>query len=203
MGPFPHPSLITHYHSLFAVKGMTMNKNISLTGFMGAGKSSVAKELSDLTSFKIINLDEDIEKTAGINIKNIFSLYGEENFRDLESRELEKIKYCSNTIIDCGGGIILREANVEILRENSVVLWLKADRKTILNRLNKDTSRPLLNVKERERTIEEILDGRLPLYRKAAHIIISTDNKNPGEIAEIIIYKIKELYPDFFDIISI
>jgi len=169
-----------------------LNKNIALTGFMGTGKSAVAGELAFLTGMKVISTDRNIELNSGTSIAEIFSSGGERKFRELEASEIKNLKNISNSIIDCGGGVVLKPENIKILREISFVVWLKAGVETILRRIEGDFSRPLLNVQNRIDVIKETLRIRTPLYENAAHVIIDTDDKSPAEIALLIIKKIPE-----------
>jgi len=166
------------------------DKNIVLTGFMGTGKSTVARELAFLTGMKVISTDRNIELKSGTSIANIFSSRGEEKFRELECSEIKSLTGISGSIIDCGGGVVLNPENIKILREISFLVWLRAGVETILRRIEGDFSRPLLNVQNKIDVIKETLRIRTPLYENAAHVIIDTDNKSPAEIALLIIKKI-------------
>ena len=172
---------------------LTKKNNISLTGFMGTGKSTVAEKIALLTGMAVVHIDKNIEFSAGTSINNIFQNQGEETFRALEKEEIKLIKNMENTVIDCGGGVILSSENRSILKENSAVIWLKASPPVILKRLASSTSRPLLKRKDRLSYIEKTLKLRRPFYRDTSDIIIDTDRKKTEEIAEIIIFELKKL----------
>ena len=166
--------------------------NIVLVGFMGSGKTSVGTELSTLLEMDYIDTDDIIVKDSGISINEIFNAYGEAEFRKLERKTIEGLKDTKNTIISCGGGVVLDSTNIELLRDNGKIVWLKVSPGEILNRLLDDDSRPLLKDSFTLKGLSEILKNRLPLYENAGDIIIDTDKKNVREIAKEIIEKLLE-----------
>jgi shikimate dehydrogenase len=169
-------------------------RNISLVGFMGSGKDTIAKEIAGKTEQVIFDIDMEIENMAGKSIKEIFEIDGEDEFRTLESRVLSNIKNQKNIIVNCGGGVIMKEKNRKLLKENSLVVWLWASPKTILDRLPKDGSRPLLEVDNPIQVIEKLLGTRKCQYAEVADLVINTDGKNPKEISERILYEIDKTF---------
>lgn len=153
-------------------------KNIVLTGFMGTGKTEVGKELSRLLGIKMIDIDSEIEKAEGITINEIFKRYGESKFRDIETEMIKKISTENNLIISTGGGAVLREENIKMLKENGVIVCLFATPETIFERTKDNSDRPLLKVDNPLCKIKELLEYRLPFYKKA-DIIIDTEGKTP------------------------
>ena len=165
-----------------------MKHNIVLIGFMGSGKSSVGELLAKRLSYKFCDSDRLIENKAGKAISRIFDSYGEEYFRDLESKLLEEMKTSLDyAVLSTGGGMPLREKNMQLLRELGYVVYLKASKKTTIKRLRGDRTRPLLKGEDFEQRVDRLLTVRIPIYEKAAHKIIETDDKTVKEIvAEII-----------------
>jgi shikimate kinase len=164
-----------------------MRKNcISIIGFMGCGKTVVGKELSMLLGYRLIDLDEEIVKTINMPIKDFFSQFGEEQFREIESLLLKQLLGLPNSIIACGGGIVLSEQNRHLLKSKSTVVWLHNPIKTSINRI-KDDSRPLLNVANKTVRASTLLRKRMPLYKECSEIIKSTELLTPAMIAEQII----------------
>ena len=163
-------------------------KNLVLIGFMGAGKTSVGKELAELLGCALYDTDQETERRAGMAISDIFRLQGEENFRKMETDTLRDLLEQAGqnggyTVISAGGGLALREENQRLLREHAVCIYLKTSPEQVLLRLQGDTTRPLLqggNVREK---VEELLAARGPVYEKAADITADTDGRTPGEIA--------------------
>jgi len=166
--------------------------NIVLIGFMGSGKTSVGTELSTLLEMNYIDTDDKIVENFGISINEIFDTYGEAEFRKLERRAIEDLKGTKNTIISCGGGVVLDPINIELLRNVGKIVWLKVSPEEVLNRLSNDDSRPLLKDKFTLKGLSEILENRLPLYENAGDIIIDTNKKDVQKIAREIIEKLLE-----------
>jgi shikimate kinase len=167
-------------------------KNIVLTGFMGAGKTAVGKELAQILGMKLIDIDTEIEKSEQITINEIFSQFGEPRFREIETMMIKQIAAGKNLIISTGGGAVLKQENMAILRENGVIVCLMASPETILKRTSTSNDRPLLKVENPLEKINQLLTFRKPFYEKA-DIMIDTENKTPLQIAEEIIGKIREM----------
>jgi shikimate kinase len=165
-------------------------KNIVLTGFMGTGKTRVGKELSRLLNMKLIDVDTEIEKAEKMTISEIFKQLGETRFREIESEMVKKLSEYKNSIISTGGGIVLRQENIDALRKNGIIICLMAEPATILKRTCNNNDRPLLQVEKPVEKIKELLNFRKPFYEKA-DIIIDTDDKTPLQVAEEIIERIK------------
>jgi shikimate kinase len=165
-------------------------KNIVLAGFMGTGKTAVSTELARLTGFKNIDVDAEIEKIAGISIPDIFEKFGEPHFRDLETEEIKKVSMGRNLIISLGGGAVMREENMQALREGGVIICLTAEPETILKRTGNDSNRPLLQVENPLEKIKELLAFRKPYYERA-DVMVQTDSKSPLEVAEEILGIVK------------
>ena len=166
-------------------------KNIVLTGFMGAGKTAVGKELARLLSLRLIDVDTEIEKSEGMTINDIFKLFGEPVFREKETDMIKQVASKKNVIISTGGGAVLKQGNMDALRETGIIIYLMATPETILQRTSNSDDRPLLKVENPLEKIHELLNFRKPFYEKA-DIVIDTENGNPLQIAEEIIEKIKK-----------
>lgn len=164
------------------------SKNIILTGMMGSGKTSVGLELAKILECDFFDLDEIIEKKYG-KITQIFKDKGENYFREIETSELKNFKNNGAFVLSTGGGAVLKEENLEILKSLGEVFYLSADAKTIYDRVKEQTQRPLLNTKDPKKTIEDILSSRLEKYKKSGEKIV-TDNKNIEQIAREIYEKI-------------
>ncbi|RPI38551.1 MAG: shikimate kinase [Nitrospiraceae bacterium] len=164
-------------------------KNIVLTGFMGAGKTTIGKALAKMLHMKLVDGNEEIEISQKMTINEIFKMYGEPYFRDIETAMIKKLSHNKNCIISTGGGAVLRDENMEALKENGIVFCLAANAETILKRTGNNQDRPLLKVENPKKKIEELLAYRRPFYEKAG-IMIETDGKTPLQIAE----EIMELY---------
>ena len=164
-------------------------KNIVLVGFMGAGKTSVAKHIADVLEREFISTDELIEEKAGISINKIFKEMGEPHFRELEHDVIQEISRQEDLVIDAGGGVVIDASNIENLRKNGVVFCLNATPEELLKRTEKETHRPLLKVKNPLLEIRKILRCRMAYYEKADHQI-DTTAKSIDQISK----KIIEIY---------
>ncbi len=163
-------------------------KNIVLTGFMGTGKTEVGRELARVLGWRVIDVDDEIVKAQGMSINEIFGRFGEQAFRDMETEMIKEVSQNRNVIISTGGGAVLRQENMDILKDKGVVVCLDAAPETIFRRTSRNNERPLLKVENPLGRIRELLEARRPFYQKA-DITIDTDDKNPLRIAEEILEK--------------
>ena len=163
-------------------------ENIVLIGFMGCGKTSVTKELAKRLNLNFIDMDEEIEKAEGKTVSEIFRDHGEAYFRDLETTYLKSLDGQKNKIISTGGGVILRNENIEMLKNVGVVVFLQADVAHILKNIKDDQKCPLLQAEEDlEGKISRMLEIREPLYLSTANVIIQTSGKPIKNIVDEIL----------------
>ena len=139
-------------------EGCSLKGNISLIGFMGTGKTTVSKALSKITSFKEIDVDAYIVENEGKAISDIFKDSGEAYFRTLETNALQTISSKQGQIISCGGGAVLKDENVDILKKNGVIVLLTATPETIFDRVKDHTHRPILNNDMSLRHVKELME---------------------------------------------
>jgi len=163
-----------------------MKKNIILTGFMGAGKSAVGKRLEAALQRRFASTDELIEKHEKRPITDIFRDSGEAYFRDVESEAVRQLSALQGLVVDCGGGVVLRDENMQNLKKNGIVFYLSATPEILYQRVKGKKHRPLLNVDDPEQKIRELLATREPCYRRADHVIDTSDKTVEQVVAEII-----------------
>ena len=163
---------------------MNGKKNIFLIGFMGAGKSTIARCLHSHHGMEWLEMDKEIEKSEGMPISEIFRRKGEEYFRELETGLLLSLESRSNTVVSCGGGVPLRPCNVEAMKKSGIVVFLTARPETILERVKDSHDRPLLEGHKDVEYIAGLLSKRLEKYEAAADVQIATDGRRTAEIAE-------------------
>lgn len=162
---------------------MKYNK-IALIGMMGSGKTTIAKQLAKELNFKLLELDEIFEKQEGLSISKYFKVFGEENFRKIESKILQNALLKEKIVISTGGGVILKEANRNLLfNENILTIYLETDVENIYNRIKNNQTRPLLKVENPKKEIEKLLNNRKEYYIQAKHKI-NTNNKTIEDIIE-------------------
>ncbi len=158
--------------------------NISLIGMMGSGKTSVGELLvNKIKGFSFVDTDAEIVKQEQKTINDIFKNNGETYFRTIETDILREIFKKDNQIISTGGGIVCKEENIQLLKGNSLVFYLKANDKILFERVKNNSERPLLNVDNMHEKIISLLEQRESLYEKA-HFIISTDDKSIEKVTE-------------------
>lgn len=170
-----------------------MNSNIILIGFMGTGKSAIANCLSKMLPMETVEMDEVIAERARMSISDIFAVYGEEYFRNLETNLLVELQEKSNVIISCGGGTPLRDNNVAEMKKNGRVVLLTAKPETIYERIRNSHDRPLLENNKNIAFISKLLEERKAKYEAAADVVIETDGKNKLQISEEIVGKLLEM----------
>lgn len=160
-----------------------------LTGFMGTGKSTVAERLHAITGMEVIEMDAEIGRRTGRSISQIFDEEGEPYFRSLETALLSDISRRKKVaaIISCGGGVVLRPDNVEIMKSCGRTILLTAKPQTIYERVGRGDGRPNLKNRKTVEDIRELMNERRLKYEAAADIIIETDNKTVDEICHEII----------------
>jgi shikimate kinase len=158
--------------------------NLVLIGYRGTGKSAVARRLGDQLERRVVSLDEEIVRRAGRTIPEIVAAHGWSHFRDLEEAVCRDFGAEDGLVIDCGGGVVEREANGKSLREGGRVFWLRATPTTIVGRIGGDKSRPsLTGTKSFTEEVEEVLQRRTPLYERMSHAVIDTDGRTIEDLA--------------------
>jgi shikimate kinase len=158
--------------------------NLVLIGYRGTGKSSLANLLGERLARPVVSLDERLVQRAGRSIPEFVAEHGWPAFRDLEQELCAEHARHDGLVLDCGGGIVERPANVGALRANGRLVWLRAEIPTIVERIRHGTERPSLTaagsfIDE----VAEVLGRRTPLYRAAAHLEVVTDARAVTEIA--------------------
>ena len=161
--------------------------NIYLIGMMGSGKSTVGKTLSEKMHKPFVDLDSEIEKAAGKSISEIFDIDGEEQFRKMETKQL---KQYSESIVACGGGIVLKDENREFINENGVTILLTASMEELSHRLSDSGNRPVLADDNTEEALKQLWLERQLHYLNTADFTIETDGKNSEQLTEEILVQI-------------
>ena len=146
-------------------------RNIVLVGFMGTGKTTIATQLANKLGMRYVSTDDLIEKREKRTINEIFTKSGEDYFRNAESEVIKEASGLDNAVIDAGGGVVLREENMAMLKSSGIVICLTADEEVIMERTKKYKHRPLLNVEDPKRKIRDLLAKRAPFYAKADHCL--------------------------------
>lgn len=164
--------------------------NIVLTGFMGAGKSTVGKLLARKMNLNLVDTDEEIEKKTGMSIPEIFEKFGEGKFREIEAEVVKEVSKLSKTIIVTGGGVVLKKENINELRKRGMVVYLHAEPEVVYSRIKEDKSRPLLQSGNPLKRIKELMEFRKPFY-KNYDIKVDTSDLSVEEVVDKIIKSVK------------
>ena len=160
--------------------------NILLTGFMGAGKTTVGKKLSKRLGYFFIDTDREIEKKQECSISEIFKYGGEICFRDLETNMLQQLQSKQNLVIATGGGMVMRQENRNLMQNLGTRVYLKVGLEELIRRLKKDKKRPLLQESSPIERITEMLEQRKSIYEEAECIVDTTDLSPQQMVSEII-----------------
>ena len=163
--------------------------NIILAGMPGCGKSTVAAKLASVCGYTVVDTDELIVREYG-EISKIFEEYGEPYFRSLEHEVIKKIGNTGNKIIATGGGCILNDENVKLLKAGGKIIYLKTSIEVLAERLKGDTARPLLKG-DIEGKLKRLCEARTAIYENIADITVATDGRSIDEIVKEILEKMK------------
>ena len=165
-------------------------QNLALIGFMGTGKTSVGRLVSEILKFDFLDTDELIEKFTGRSITDIFAKDGEPAFRALEKKVVEELANQSQTVIATGGGLPTNPENLALLKSCALVVCLWASPEKIWERVRHQSHRPLLHDPDPQKKIEALLEARKPFYRQA-DVLVNTGLRSPREVAQQIALQFK------------
>lgn len=180
---------------------MSTHQTIVLIGFMGCGKSSVARALAWRLQIPAIDLDSEIEKRAGCSVADFFRKHGEDEFRQLETQVLGETLHKTG-VVASGGGIVKLEQNRAQLQQSSArgahIIYLRAPADKLAERIRRQPGkRPLidgdrvLNMEETRERVEQLLQERGPLYQSVATLVVDTEYFSPAGVADYIIEQLK------------
>jgi len=164
-----------------------LNEHIFMIGFMGVGKTSTSRSLSKKLGVKEIDTDAMIVENEGRSISEIFEKDGEEYFRSVETGMIDRIADMKPCIVSCGGGMVMRDVNVQKMKKIGKIVLLTATPETIFEHVRYSTNRPLLNGNMNIHYIAKLMEAREPKYKAAADIVIETDGCTPDKVADKIV----------------
>jgi len=158
--------------------------NIFLVGPMGAGKSTIGRQLAEALSFQFEDSDHEIQRRTGVDIPTIFEYEGEEGFRNREQQVIAEMTSQEGIVLATGGGSVLREVNRQNLTARGVVIYLHCSPEQQFARTNRDRNRPLLQTEDPLERLRAIMFEREPLYRQVADMVISTEKRGTSSVVK-------------------
>ncbi len=152
-----------------------LQRPIVLVGLMGVGKSQIGAALAHKLALPFVDADQEIERTAGLAVAEIFDRFGEPKFRELEARVIYDL-LCNGQplVLATGGGAFMQDGVRQVIRDHSIAVWLRAELSTLLLRTARSKHRPLLQTDNPAAVMESLMEKRYPIYAEA-HIIVDTD----------------------------
>ena len=152
--------------------------NLILVGMMGSGKTTVGRTLAKHLGKTFVDSDEEIQNRTGVTIPHIFDVEGEAGFRLRETAAIRELMGRDDMVLATGGGAILAEQNREMLRQNGIVVYLKANVPELWQRTRHDRNRPLLQTADPRAKLAELFEQRDPLYQQAADIVVQSGKQS-------------------------
>ena len=170
----------------------TNTDNIFLIGLMGAGKSTIGKQLARSLGKQFRDSDNEIEQKTGVSIDVIFDIEGEQGFRRRETDILKQLVEERGVVLATGGGAVLATENQRFLRNNGLIIYLRASAEQLASRIRRDRHRPLLRSVDKLATIRELMAQRDPVYQELAELVIETDNRSIARVVREISKRVQQ-----------
>ncbi len=165
---------------------LQVTRTIVLVGLMGAGKSCVGRRLATRLGLPFIDADREIEQAAGCSIPEFFARHGEAAFRDGERRVIKRLLGNPVHVLATGGGAFMDPQTRALVRERGISVWLRADLDLLLRRVLRRSDRPLLQVADPRRKLEELIALRYPIYAEADVTVDSDDGPPEATVEKVI-----------------
>jgi len=162
---------------------MRHTTNIFLIGPMGAGKSTIGRNLSDLLGLDFVDSDHEIQQRTGVDIPTIFEFEGEAGFRKREKAVIDELTQRNGQVLATGGGAVMDADNRRCLSSRGFVVYLHCSPEQQFERTERDKNRPLLQTEDPLGRLKELMEIREPLYRQTADLVVNTDRRNASAVA--------------------
>jgi shikimate kinase len=162
-----------------------------LVGPMGAGKTTIGRQLALALDKEFKDTDHEIVRRTGASIPLIFDIEGEEGFRKRERDVIDQLTREDDIVLATGGGAVLGDQNRQCLRERGTVIYLYATIEQLLRRTARDKNRPLLQTADPKKRLEDIMAVRDPLYREVAHMVVYTDDRSIRSVIREILWRLE------------
>ncbi|NCA69433.1 MAG: shikimate kinase AroK [Sphingobacteriia bacterium] len=170
---------------------MMRAQNIFIVGPMGAGKSTVGRQLADALSYVFKDSDLEIQRRTGVDIPTIFEFEGESGFRARERQVIQDLVAEDRIVLATGGGAVLSAENRQDLAARGVVIYLHCSAEQQYARTARDRSRPLLDTTDPLARLRELMEERDPLYRQVADMVVSTEKRGTGSVVKEIVRRLE------------
>jgi len=161
-------------------------RNLVFIGLMGAGKSAIGRLAASMLGLPFVDSDHEIERVSRMTVAELFSAYGEEEFRALETRVIKRLLRSGPRVISTGGGAYINERTRRLVRKGGLTIWLKADLDVLWERVNKRDTRPLLKTANPKKTLENLMLARYPVYAEADLTVVSRDTSKEAMVEEVL-----------------
>lgn len=168
-----------------------MQLSLSLVGMPGSGKSTVGRHLARHIGLRFVDADHEIEQRIGMPIRDFFEQHGEAAFRDVEQDVIDELTQQNGVLIATGGGAVLRPSNRDALHSRTHVVYLRATPEELQRRLRHDTHRPLLQVDDPFKRLQELFRDRDPLYRRTAHFVIEAARPSVPALLSMVLMQLE------------
>jgi shikimate kinase len=172
---------------------MKVPSNIFLIGPMGAGKSTVGRQLAKTLNKEFVDCDREIEERTGVTVAIIFEVEGEEGFRKRERAMIEQLTERDGIVLATGGGAVLDEENRSRLRTRGFAIYLNAPIDLLVERTSRDRQRPLLQTDDPKEKFMALAQEREPLYRQVADMVVKTDRRTARHVVKEIVRRLSQL----------
>lgn len=158
--------------------------NIFLVGPMGAGKSTIGRQLAESLGLQFQDSDHEIQRRTGVDIPTIFEFEGEAGFRQRERQVIDELTQQDGIVLATGGGAVLRADNRQDLTARGVVIYLYCSPEQQYARTARDRNRPLLDTPDPMARLRELMEERDPLYRQVADLVVSTEKRGTASVVK-------------------
>lgn len=170
---------------------MAAKQNVILVGPMGAGKSTIGRQLASILGLVFVDSDQEIEARTGADIPWIFDVEGEEGFRNREEHVIDELTKREGIVLATGGGAVIRQRNRSNISARGFVVYLETSIDQQLNRTSRDRNRPLLQKGDPRNVLTDLMGLRDPLYREVSDYVIATDGRGVREVAQEIANQVR------------
>ncbi len=169
-----------------AIRTRLGNRSVVLVGLMGAGKSTIGRKAAQMLALPFVDADHEIESVSRMTIAELFTTYGEPEFRALERRVISRLLKQGPQILATGGGAYMNADTRRAIARNGVAVWLKADFDVLMDRVGRKQNRPLLKTADPQATMRKLMEDRYPVYAQADVTVLSRDEKKDVIAAELV-----------------